>query len=115
MTTTWTIAIDWDRNGNFTDTYDNVTSRVISANWFLGMRQAYQEMADNSTLTLVLDNVDKRYSPEYSGSPLTGKVVPFRPVRIQSDDGAAVRTHRQGSPINHLTDSSIAQSENAGR
>ncbi len=86
MTTTWTVAIDWDRNGSYANEFDDVTSRVISANWFLGMRQAYQEMADNSTLTLVLYNVDKRCSPEYGGSPLTGKVVPFRPVRVQSHD-----------------------------
>ena len=96
MTTTWTIAIDWDRNGNYTDTYDDGTDRVISANWFLGMRQPYQEIADNSTLTLVLNNEDRRYSPEYSSSPLNGKVVPFRPVRIQSDDGSEVRTYWTG-------------------
>ena len=72
MPTTWTIAIDWDRNGNYSDTYDDVTARVISANWFLGMRKPYQNMADNSMLTLVLNNEDKRYSPEYSGSPLDG-------------------------------------------
>jgi hypothetical protein len=96
MTTTWTIAIDWDRNGNYTDIYDDVTNRVMSANWFLGMRQPYQEIADNSTLTLVLNNEDRRYSPEYSGSPINGKVVPFRPVRIQSDDGEDVRTHWTG-------------------
>jgi hypothetical protein len=53
-------------------------------------------MADNSTLTLILNNEDKRYSPEYSGSPLNGKVIPFRPVRIQSDDGEDIRTHWQG-------------------
>ena len=96
MTTTWTIAIDWDRNGNYGNTYDDVTSHVISANWFLGMRQAYQEIADNSTLTLVLDNTDKRYSPENSGSPLHGQVVPFRPIRIQSNNDSEVRTHWQG-------------------
>jgi hypothetical protein len=43
MATTWTIAIDWGRNGNYTDTYDDVTSRAISANWFLGMRKADQD------------------------------------------------------------------------
>jgi hypothetical protein len=31
MPTTWTIAIDWDRNNNYTGTYDDVTNRVISA------------------------------------------------------------------------------------
>ena len=93
MTTTWTIAIDWDRNGNYTDTYDDVTSRVISANWKLGMRLPYTDMADESTLDLVLDNTDKRYSSEHASSPLTGKVVPQRPVRIQSNDGTTTRTH----------------------
>lgn len=37
MTTTWTIAVDWDRNGDFADTYDDVTDRVIAADWFLGL------------------------------------------------------------------------------
>ncbi|MBL8161683.1 MAG: hypothetical protein JNJ61_06815 [Anaerolineae bacterium] len=99
MTTTWTIAVDWDRNGDYTGTYDNVTSRVISANWFLGGRTPYQDVADESTLDLTLDNSDKRYSPEYATSPLFGKVRPQRPVRIQSDDGSGVnqpRTHWVG-------------------
>jgi len=26
MITTWTIAVDWDRNGNFTDANDDVTA-----------------------------------------------------------------------------------------
>jgi hypothetical protein len=64
MATIWTIAIDWERNDNFTGAYDDVTSRVISATWFLGNRQPYQEMADDSMLRLKLDNSDKRYSPE---------------------------------------------------
>ena len=34
---TTTIAIDWDRNNNFTDTYDDVTARVIQVNWFLNI------------------------------------------------------------------------------
>ncbi|MEZ4668700.1 MAG: hypothetical protein R3E39_12380 [Anaerolineae bacterium] len=49
MPTTWTIAIDWDRNSSYTDTYDNVTSRIISANWFLGMRKAWQETGTTAT------------------------------------------------------------------
>jgi len=96
MATTWTIAIDWDKNSNYTDTYDDVTSRVIAANWFLGMRQPYQEVADNSALSLTLRNDDRRYSPEYSGSPLSGKIRPLRPVRIQSNDGTTTRTHWTG-------------------
>jgi hypothetical protein len=96
MTTTWTIAIDWDRDGQFTQTYDDVTDRVISAEWFLGTREAYADTADNSTLTLVLNNHDRRFSPEYASSPIAGKVKPFRRVQIESDDGSDTRTHWTG-------------------
>jgi hypothetical protein len=91
MPTTWTLAIDWDRNNNFT----NETARVISANWFLGMRKPYQDTADNSMLALVLNNSDRRYSPEQgalladgiTSNPLQGKVRAFKPVRVSSFDG----------------------------
>jgi hypothetical protein len=94
--TTWTVAIDWDRDGKFTETYDDVTDRVVSAEWFLGARQPYQETADNSVLSLTLTNQDRRYSPEHKSSPLFGKLVPFRPVRIQSSDGLVTTTHWRG-------------------
>lgn len=96
VTTTWTIAIDWDRNGSYTDPMADVTTRVISVRWFLGMRQPYQEVADNSRLELVLDNSDWRFSPEYAGSPLSGKVRPQRPVRITSTHEGVQRIHWVG-------------------
>jgi hypothetical protein len=43
MPTTWTIAIDWDRNGNYTGTDDNITSYVMQANWFIGFRKPYMD------------------------------------------------------------------------
>ena len=33
MSITWTIAIDWNRGGTFTDTYDDVSSSTIDARW----------------------------------------------------------------------------------
>jgi hypothetical protein len=80
MTTTWTIAVDWDRDGNFSEQNDDVTAYVISARWFLGERVPYQDTADDSMLTLVLNNADKRFSPENGSSPLAGKLTPFKPV-----------------------------------
>ncbi|MBN1285413.1 MAG: hypothetical protein JXB47_08445 [Anaerolineae bacterium] len=93
MPTTWTIAIDWERNGSYTGAYGDVTDRMISASWFLGMRRPYQDIADDSKLTLKLSNHDHRFSPEYSAGPLYGDLVPFRPVRIQSNDGTTTRMH----------------------
>ena len=31
MSTTWTIAVDWDRNGNFTGMDDDISDHVIEA------------------------------------------------------------------------------------
>jgi hypothetical protein len=94
--TTWTIAIDWDRNGDYIGTYDDVSNRVMSAKWFLGARTPYQQIANDSVFDLEMDNSDKRYSPDNSFSPLYGKLLPQRPVRIQSNDGTTVRTHWTG-------------------
>ena len=96
MTTTWTITIDWDRSGDYAGQYDDVTGYIISADWFLGERTLYQDTADNSTLALVLNNSDKRFSPENGDGPLAGKLTPFKPVRIQSNDGTTTRTHWVG-------------------
>ena len=90
MSINWIISIDWDRNNNYTDTYDNVTARVISAQWSLGIETAYEEVADNSVLRLVLKNDDKLYSPENGASALAGKIVPQRPVQIQAFDTVGV-------------------------
>ena len=96
MATQWKVEIDWERNGNYTGTYDNVTDRTILTQWFVGMRQPYQLTADNSVLRLVLRNDDRLFSAEYASSPLKDKLVPLRPVRIQSDDGTDTRTHFTG-------------------
>ena len=96
MGTTWTIAIDWDRNGNFNGTHDDVTAYAMSAHWFLGTKTPYQNTADNSRLNLVLTNTDKRFSPENESSPLADKLAPFRPVKITSHDGTTERTMWKG-------------------
>src|SRR5687767_15035821 len=93
--TTWTIAIDWDRDGSYTGS-DDVTAYVLEAKWVLGTEKPYQDVADNSILSLILNNTDRRFSPEYASSPLNGKLLPQRPVRIQSNDGTTTRTHWVG-------------------
>ena len=97
MATTWTIAIDWDRNGEFSGD-DIVTERAVWVNWFLGFREPYMEIAQNAMLGLVLDNRDRRFSPENedAANPLAGKIQPLRPVRVTSNDGTTTRTHWSG-------------------
>ena len=59
MTTRWTIAIDWDRDGAYTDE----TSRVLSAKWTLGFQQAFMNVANEATLNLTMRNADRPSSP----------------------------------------------------
>ena len=97
MATTWTIAIDWDPDGEFSGD-DIVTERAVWAKWSLGFREPFRDIAQNSVLGLVLDNRDRRFSPENedAGNPLAGKIQPLRPVRVTSHDGTTTRTHWSG-------------------
>ena len=92
MTTRWTIGIDWDRDGNYTDE----TARVTSAKWSLGCQLAYMDVGNDAKLTLVMRNEDKRFTPENSAGSLYGKLVPLRPVKLESNDGTTTRTHWSG-------------------
>ena len=56
MTTRWTIGIDWDRDGSYTDE----TARVDSAKWMLGFQQAYMDVGNDAQLRLLMRNEDKR-------------------------------------------------------
>ena len=58
MSTSWTIAIDWDRNGDFSGEHDDITQRVLLAEWFVGMQRPSNEFlpthsySDGSTLVM---------------------------------------------------------------
>lgn len=103
MATDWLLAVDWNRDGDFTDTNEDLLDRVVSANWFLGTRQPYQDSADNSVMQIVLRNDDKMLSPENAASPLWDSlnqrslVQPFCTIRVQSSEfdgvNTTIRTH----------------------
>ena len=92
MTTRWTIGIDWDRDGDYTDE----TARVLSATWSLGFQQAFMDVGNDAQLTLIMRNQDKRFTPENGAGSLYGKLVPLRPVKIESNDGTSTRRHFSG-------------------
>jgi len=82
--------------GSSTDLYDNVTDHVTDAEWFLGIHTPYQDDADDSMLRVKLNNSDRRFSPEYSGSPMAGFLAPHRAVVARSNQAGAFRTHWTG-------------------
>ena len=54
------------------------------------------DVGNDAQLRLVMRNADKRFTPENSSSPLTGKLVPLRPVKVESHDGTTTRRHFSG-------------------
>jgi hypothetical protein len=83
----WKISVDWERNANFTGTYDNIWDDVIAVNWSLGMDKPYQHMAGEGICQITVRNVDGKYNPDNSSSPLAGYLVPFRPVKLTATVG----------------------------
>ena len=90
MAITYSIAIDYNDDGDFTDAGDNITEDILSAEWHLGMASPYASASTIASAIIVVRNPARDYSPEVSGN-LIGKSL-----RIQSDDGTTVRTHFRG-------------------
>ena len=90
-TPTWTLSI----SGIVTaGTYTDISAYMLSAAWSLGFSAPYEPIARESTLSVVLNNSDQRFSPEYSSGAYYGKLEPGLVIRLQSTDPAdsTVRT-----------------------
>jgi hypothetical protein len=102
---TFTVSVDWNRNGTFTDTGDDVTTVVrggISATYGRDQSTALSPVvAGRGGFTL--DNSTRTYSPRNASSPLFGLVKPSRPVLIQRTISATTYTifrgHTDDSPL----------------
>ena len=92
MDVTFTFSIDWDSDDDWDEAYEDVSKYVKSANWSMGMSKPNQLMGNESRLSLVLNNTDKRFSPENASGAYYGELVPFRKVRVQSTYEGTTRT-----------------------
>ena len=87
MNISYSIAIDRNHDGNFSS---EISGQVLDLRWRLGMKQAYDSLAEISWARLTLRNPRGEFSPERNA--LTSGTR----VRIQSDDGEQRRTHFTG-------------------
>ncbi len=91
---TYTIAYDRDDNGVYAG---DITTDVLEARWRLGMRAAFDSVAQIATAEITVLNRDGRYSPEDAASTLqTGLSLRI----IISNDGTQDRTHFTGTIAN---------------
>src|SRR5687768_18208103 len=89
---TYTVAIDFDDDGDFTDPGENITADVLRLEWRLGMTAPYDSLAAPIAARITVRNQSRVYSPEHSSNDFS----PGRPLRIQSNDGTTTRTHFTG-------------------
>jgi hypothetical protein len=86
----YSLLVDWNNDGDFTDTHDDVSSDTLSLSWERGRNYASallgRSVAGKLTATLV--NEDGKYSPSNTSSALTGNILPGRTVQLQAGSGS---------------------------
>ncbi len=76
----WNILIDWNLDGEYTD---ESAYTIAPLSIERGRSSPFDEVTA-AKLTLTLNNNTRRFDPWYGGSPLTGTVLPRRPVIIRA-------------------------------
>jgi len=91
---TYVLAIDWNGDGDFSDSGEDVTARTMSVEWKRGSDYASQLVgkAVAGTLNAVLNNESGDYSTFNSSSALYGNLLPGRKVKLTGNDGSTTRT-----------------------
>lgn len=97
MSITYTVAVDLNDDGDFSDLGEAISADVLALRWRLGMARPYDTVAAPIEARITVRNRAGAYSPERSANNL----APGKPLRIQSDDGATTRTHFSGF-ISHI-------------
>ncbi|MDQ7027606.1 MAG: hypothetical protein Q9P44_18845 [Anaerolineae bacterium] len=91
MPITYTIAIDRNDDGDYSDLSEAIQADVLSVRWRLGLDKRYDTLAAPSSAEITVRNRTGTYSPERNS------LVPAKRVRIQSNDGTTTRTHFIGA------------------
>src|SRR5512146_2697733 len=82
-TATYKVYVDWDNNGNFTGTYDDISAYVVKNPFAWRTGRASDTEYDSAGVALVtLDNTTSIFSSFNSSSAIYGKILPNLPVKI---------------------------------
>lgn len=77
------VKVDWDNNGNYSGTYDYITSEVLSIAWHRGAPD-WAGGSETGGATIRVRNYDQKYNPDNAAGPLYGNLLPGRPVHIMA-------------------------------
>jgi hypothetical protein len=83
----YTVAVDWNGDGDFDDPNDDVTNDVLARGpvvFQYGRDQARQLSPPMvGSLSMTLCNADRIYSPENTDSPIVDEIAPAAPVKVE--------------------------------
>ena len=105
MTADFSIAIDKDQDGKYET---EIRDQVIEMRWRLGMRRAYDSMAEQSWARITVDNRNGEFSPERHALAIGAR------IRIQSRHKGITRTHFSGA-LSHIEPEAGAWSQKLAR
>jgi hypothetical protein len=80
VTPSYNIQVDWDNDGDFYDTYDDITSDVKSISYSRGKSDELGK-AEVGQCSLTLNNADGKYTPGYGGV-ISALLLPKRPIQV---------------------------------
>lgn len=83
---TYQVEVDWSGNGVFGGGNEDVSAYVKSFRTDRGYDDEQNRSLTGSAI-IVLNNEDKRFSPDYSAGPLYGNLKPGRKLRIRATFG----------------------------
>ena len=77
------VQVDWNNDGDYTDTYEDISDDVLSITSTMGRNFASQltGKASAGSLEITVKNNTGKYSPFNTTSELTGNLVPNRPIQ----------------------------------
>lgn len=80
------VYVDWENDGVWTG--DEISAYVKTASWKAGIWDRLENVARVGQCSVVLDNSDRRFSPDNAAGPYYGKFKPGLPIKITATDGA---------------------------
>ena len=79
----WRVVVDWNNDGDFSDSNDNVTPDVLGLT-LDHYRDLATGHAEAARLEMELKNDDHKYSPPNGSSPLSGDLKPGRTAWVRA-------------------------------
>ena len=112
---TYVLAVDWNNDGDFSDSGEDITARTMALEWKRGNDYASQLIGKSvaGVLRATLNNVSNDYSTFNASSALYGNFLPGRKVKLTGNDGSTTRTLWTGfldniQPVPSATGANVA-------